>query len=397
MAAQRRFSERVSGPMSLQETFSASQQDPAVVRSGAGSRYLFGPVVDFLCLGGLSFVLLPALLLLPIDAKPAVALVALLLANLVNHPHFAHSYQIFYRDYFNKLMGNGYAAHLRWRYAVAGLVVPVLVVAGLAAGYLSGNKQALGASASAMAFFVGWHYVKQGYGILIVDSVMKRGFFSPGEKKVFKANAYACWIFFFLLSNHAIADKNYFGLKYYVIDFPVWLIALSGGVMLITTFIAAWHGARAAKRTGRDAIPLTGYVAYITSIYVWLCTLFTPAVYYMIPAFHSLQYLAVVWKYEYNRGRAKIEATRPRPSADTLWVRYGMFIGLGVLLGLLFFYLIPVYLDLTLGLDDLGNGYRPFAFMSFIFINIHHYFLDNVMWRKDNPDVSNHLFGRKAG
>jgi len=27
-----------------------------------------------------------------------------------------------------------------------------------------------------------------------------------------------------------------------------------------------------------------------------------------------------------------------------------------------------------------------------VFINIHHYLLDNVMWRKGNPDVGHHLF-----
>jgi hypothetical protein len=30
--------------------------------------------------------------------------------------------------------------------------------------------------------------------------------------------------------------------------------------------------------------------------------------------------------------------------------------------------------------------------MFYIFINIHHYFLDNVMWRRGNPDVQQHIF-----
>ena len=26
-------------------------------------------------------------------------------------------------------------------------------------------------------------------------------------------------------------------------------------------------------------------------------------------------------------------------------------------------------------------------------INIHHYFIDNVIWRRDNPEMKSHLFG----
>jgi hypothetical protein len=32
--------------------------------------------------------------------------------------------------------------------------------------------------------------------------------------------------------------------------------------------------------------------------------------------------------------------------------------------------------------------------MFWIFINVHHYFLDNVMWRRENPDTGKYLFGR---
>ena len=37
-------------------------------------------------------------------------------------------------------------------------------------------------------------------------------------------------------------------------------------------------------------------------------------------------------------------------------------------------------------------GPSLFLFMFYIFINIHHYFLDNVMWRRGNPDVQQYIF-----
>lgn len=65
----------------------------APTRSDA--RYLFNPVVDFLCLGGGSLIVLAALALAaPKSWITPVSVVAFLLAHIVNSPHFAHSYQI---------------------------------------------------------------------------------------------------------------------------------------------------------------------------------------------------------------------------------------------------------------------------------------------------------------
>src|SRR4249919_1657335 len=67
-------------------------------------RHLHGPVSDFLLLGGLSFLVLPVMIALPADGYlGAVAFWTLLLANVINNPHFAHSYQIFYRGFGAKL------------------------------------------------------------------------------------------------------------------------------------------------------------------------------------------------------------------------------------------------------------------------------------------------------
>jgi hypothetical protein len=79
---------------------------------------LFHPVVDFLCLGGASLILLPLLAILVPDteaARKTVGLIAIWLAHVLNHPHFAHSYQIFYRDYARKAFSGETSPALRVR------------------------------------------------------------------------------------------------------------------------------------------------------------------------------------------------------------------------------------------------------------------------------------------
>jgi len=359
----------------------------------SGQRSIYAPVTDFLLLGGGSLLILPLFALVPESRAPLVLQISFFLSFVINYPHFAHSYQIFYRDFGNKLRGRGYAPGLSYRYWFAGLAVPAVIVGLFAFFIATRNKEALGLSAGAMGFFVGWHYVKQGYGMLIVDSVFRKGFFDEVEKRIFRINAYACWIYFFLRANQGLRERDYLGLKYYFLDVPRPLLAIGLLVMIASTLAALWAAVRAARRNGRLKIPFNGYVAYLASLYIWLGVVFIPAIVYMIPAFHSLQYLAIVWKYEFNRERQKIAVLEAKPSADTIWIRFATFVGSGVLLGAAGFYFVPNLLDSGIGYDRTIFGSQLFTFMIFIFINIHHYFLDNVMWRKDNPDVRRHLFG----
>ena len=68
-----------------------------------------------------------------------------------------------------------------------------------------------------MTLLVGWHYGKQGYGMLIVDCVLKRRFFTPRQKWVLLANAYAVWAYAWMRGNSEIATQN---LKYNTFDLP---------------------------------------------------------------------------------------------------------------------------------------------------------------------------------
>ncbi|TIM61068.1 MAG: hypothetical protein E5Y58_33240, partial [Mesorhizobium sp.] len=138
----------------------------AVPVAAAPQKYLFGPVADFLMLGGSAFLILPVLFFVPLKYEGFVGATMLLLAHLINHPHFAHSYQLFYRNFGRKVRGDGYDKNLQVRYIFAGIVVPLIMGGFFAYGSIAGNARLLGYAGNAMAFFVGWHYVKQGYGML---------------------------------------------------------------------------------------------------------------------------------------------------------------------------------------------------------------------------------------
>ncbi|RWB19666.1 MAG: hypothetical protein EOQ40_19340 [Mesorhizobium sp.] len=361
-------------------------------------KYLFGPVADFLMLGGGAFLVLPILLLVPLKYEGPVAATMVIVAYLVNYPHFAHSYQIFYRNFGRKVSGNGYDRSLQLRYIFAGIVVPVIMGAFFAYGAATANTRLLGYAANAMFFFVGWHYVKQGYGMLMVDAVLKRKFFGDRDKKVLLVNSYAVWILAWLQTNMAVTQGKYYGLEYYTFAAPSWianialLAAVASTAATVLMLVNRW------RKNGR-ALPYNGIVAYVASLYLWiLIARINPLWLLVVPALHSLQYLAVVWRYQTNVERDVADAARnPEPKIlSVLGPLYrlrvlGFIVGGGAL-GYLGFWLIPFALTALIPYDKQVLGSSLFFFIVLVFINVHHYFLDNVMWRRGNPEVSKYLF-----
>ncbi len=376
-------------------TISAETASPPAANENI--RYLFGPVTDFLMLGGGAIILLPLLALVPLKYEFQVAFGALILANFINHPHFAHSYQIFYSNFSNKVSGNGYSKDLQYRYIFAGIIVPIIIALYYAIAIRTNSHVAIGYTVNAMAFFVGWHYVKQGYGMIIVDSVLKKSFFNDSEKKSLLYNSYIVWIFSWVKTNQIVQEKNYFELKYYTFDIPEELYYLLLVMSIVSTAYLAYLLIRSYAPRVQN-LPVSGIVAYLVSIYMWLLFVtINPLWVFLVPALHSLQYLAVVWRYQTNVELRRSDALEPfeAPLAKIgprYRLRVASFMLFGFLLGASGFFLFPFLMDQVIAYDKELFGASLFVVVFWVFINIHHYFLDNVMWRRGNPEVATNLF-----
>ena len=55
-----------------------------------------------------------------------------------------------------------------------------------------------------------------------------------------------------------------------------------------------------------------------------------------------------------------------------------------------------ILFDAFPGYDQAVFGPTLALFIAWTFINIHHYFIDNVTWRRENPETRRHLFGGGA-
>ena len=372
---------------------------PAAVSATAPSKpgYLFSPWFDFFCLGGGAVIILALIaLLLPKGISSAQqGMMVVILMTLINQPHFAHSYQIFYRNFRDKAFGQLFNPKLRARYVFAGIVVPAALLIFFTVAVMTDNPRLLGYGANIMFFTVGWHYVKQGYGILIVDSAQKRMPLSNDLKLMLRWNGYASWFVSWLMANHAIARAlHYIGTQYYSIEIPTpayqTVCLIAGFTTLVTLYLLVKQW-----RDNGGRLPWNGVIAYLVTLYLWVIFVrINPLFLAVVPTFHSLQYLAIVWRFQLNA-----EPTKAGPPArnnwqtarrfwtTNAWGQLVLFIALGTALGYLGFVAAPKYLDAVGTYDREVFGSYLFMFIFSIFINVHHYFLDNVMWRRENPQM----------
>jgi len=409
-------------------------------------------------------------------------------AFLVNYPHFASSYQLLYRDgrkgFFSFTEDRALAIKFWW----AGFIVPIILVCFFLFALVSESAHLMGYLANAMYFFVGWHYVKQIYGCMIVLSSATKVYYNALERWSILITLYAVWGVSYLASNLGSGTNYYYQLPYTLLGIPkiyltiaLGVLALAGATMLVALL---WKFFRT-----RQHPPLSALAAFVSiflwfmPFYLWSNAFSSQYFFYMIPFFHSMQYLLFVLAYKRNwatsntllpEGTTRLEGesgvvmrritffglslfilipalaitfmmiVKYTDTLETLfsgwfgilshipmnyWVNILVFFFLATLLflagwkwaqknafgkftfffvnayllGLFLFALIPNTLDVLARKDLLPSffsyntaifGSSLYLFFMLIAINIHHYFIDNVIWRRDNPHIRAFLFTR---
>ncbi len=381
-------------------TASAAAAAAVPPRAGAGARA--GHVassVEFLLVGGGSTILLVlALLVVPTDDDTArrVAAAGIAASLLLNYPHFAHSYQLLYRRFSARIREA--SPRQRRRYVIAGLVVPAVMVAYFAACVAARSRTGLGYALNGMFFLVGWHYVKQAYGVLVVLSARKGVALSRVEQVLFRANALAVWMVSWLSANEAIETYVRHGVSYSTIGMPAGLVGAARALACATTLAAAVLVVRRVLRGG-PVLSFNGTIGYASALYVWLLlSELHPAFLTLVPAFHALQYLAFVWRLEWNRVAADVAddgGAAPHAESGVVAFRFARFLIGGVVLGAFLFMAAPAALDRLVHYDAGTYGPALFVFLFVTFVNVHHYFIDHVIWRRENPEVGRFLVARR--
>ena len=137
-------------------------------------------------------------------------------------------------------------------------------------------------------------------------------------------------------------------------------------------------------------IPVAPLIGLLITVWSWtIYSSIDPLVQYVIPALHSMQYLYFVWLMKRNEAR---DAEGPPRFGRPVAVR------LGALTVRARARLAPLPRRARIARRRARRakgrggavgalGPTPYFAAFFVVVNLHHYFMDYVIWRRDNPDT----------
>ena len=356
------------------------------VPRGPTQAALITPLADASIIGGLSIVAF-LLFWIFIDKSAstlAISMTAYAFSFVINSPHFMASYQLLYGDYRHMI-------RTKKAFFWAAVVSPILLIGVLITAFVFRSHMVLSLMIQGMYLSVGWHYVKQTFGTAIVTSAAQRRFFGKWERAAILLNLYSVWLMSWVHGNASGMKADMSGVSYYALSLPDWCMTASYWAVGLTLVAAVTMIVRKWVETG--VWPSAAALVSFSAIYIWyLPVLAHPSFFYLIPFFHSAQYMLFVVTLKWNQSRALAASeTEARKSRAKFLRNFAGFFGLATLLGLLSFVIVPEWLDTNISLQDLALGPTMWMFAFSWFINVHHYFIDNVIWRGDNEIVRQHL------
>jgi hypothetical protein len=393
---------------------SSNSNSPSSVEHSLTDRFL-----DFWLLGGISIVLFIIMLVGSLfrESSPLIQQkfmilfpVFTLLSLFCNDPHFIISYKF----------GYGRGSRFIFRYWFSLIFVPLFLIAlytisyfffndyisqsrsvlainhffeFLGMTYRFGTSSTLGPELLSLSILimyitVGWHYSKQVYGCMMVYNKYDDYRLVRIERNAVKYSLLFLAFYQFMYSSQLMdqsaaqgyQDPRFAGIKMLPLGLPDWLLLISK-ILAIGSFLLV-VAIMLKKFLKEKRKPSAIFLVAWMSIYVWWIQVYNLPEYYFIavPFLHSLQYLPFAYKME----------KKSIPVNRWYFTQVSLRILVLILIGFLAFELIPSMMDSHLNTDS--NQTTAFFITAFvIFINIHHFFIDSVVWRLDQKQVRSGL------
>lgn len=344
-------------------------QESAVVEKPP-RLYFVGPVVDFAVVGGISIATFLALSVFHTGERTeTIWTLAAALAWIVNWPHFAATSHRLYGSRENIS-----------QYPITALLVPVLLLAAVAGSFASPT----GVAPLLVKLFVVWspyHFSGQSVGLTMIYA--RRAGFRIGrwERMAFSGFIFSTFLVQTALYESGRADGSFYSVEIPTLGLPeivptvlhVWMAACALGV---TYFAVRW------SLSNRRILPPIILLPALAQFTWFVLGPRLPSFNEFVPFFHALQYMLIAWVVQLKeRHDATVgRAGRRFVLSETLkWAVTN--IGIGIAL----FWVMP-RLGHVFGYD------LPFTTAVVLSaVQIHHFFVDGVIWKLRNPRVASPL------
>lgn len=351
---------------------------------------------------GLGSILVLALSFLLIEKSAStnsLGWTAYYLGFVINWPHFVMSYQLLY--------ANTRKSFRKPQFLWAAFLCPLLLAGSFVWIMSQGSAQWMEWMIRLMFLSVGWHYAKQSFGISLVFCHFKKYRLSTGFKRALKASLIGTWLLNWSISNKALHAHDFYGFTYTQLGISPVIGYTFYAFLALSVLAVIYYGLRHYFKTGMTP-PKAAVITWVAMILWYLPVLYHPAFFLFVAFFHSLQYILFVSAYRKEKvlheellrassqdesfavSSEKEQAPPQERLRQRVFFRHLSFYALSIGLGYVIFLGLPNLLDGAFPQNQFSQG--AFFLASFtLFINIHHYFVDNVIWRKGFGDMQTYL------
>jgi hypothetical protein len=334
----------------------------------ARTPYFVNGWCDVAAIGGLSIVVFLALRLVSEGQTTQAAIqVAATMSIFVNYPHFSATLYRLYQSPDN----------IR-QFPVTSFGVPLLLIGAVAASVWQPERIA----PYLVTLFLIWspfHYSGQTIGITMLYA--RRGSYAIDrwQRLALSAFVYSTFIVSF---THAVnsAPMVRYGVNIPIIHFPGWFDAITIAVLCAGAAGLIYFAFSWVRAHGRIP-PAIVFLPALTQ-FVWFLPGRQTAMFYeFVPLFHSLQYLYIAWAMQIGLRLREPAAGAPRSllKESCRWA-LSNYVG-----GMLLFIALPwllFWVDLPLVTS---------AGIVIAAVNIHHFFVDGVIWKLRNVGATSPL------
>ena len=322
-----------------------------------------------MCVGGLSLVvMIPMLLSGRSDLVLIGAGAQAWLATAINMPHFMASYRLVYGS-------RAMIAKHKW----AAIYLPLIMLVYMAvAVWQAQESQALViVFITVSSVYLAWHYTGQVWGMMASFAFLGGTSFDKTERRMIRTSLrilltwHLSWFLFTQLRDPSRV---------------AWVYQAASAATVIAFLMGALGLFRHKRRTGSPP-PMLAIVAWI-SIFVWYAVMARdPKALFWVQIAHAIQYLAFPVRMELNKAHASSPHSASRSALHMAYYAIGL-----LLISFIIGQVVPKAMMGAVG-DLFGEEPGKAApILILMFINIHHYFTDGVLWRISNPDVRKELF-----
>lgn len=332
--------------------------------------YFVNAPIDFFFIGGFSFLLFFLFQFFYTDIRTLeVITAAIYLSWIINWPHFSMSTYRLYQSRSN-----------RRQYPVTSYVIPFVVLGGV---FLSFGFPALVAPYFVKLFLLWspYHFSGQTIGITIIYAMRCGIKLGSWERRILAIFVFGTYFVSNIRAEVSRQGNSYYGVDYPGIGVPQWLASLSEYAMwaaLVLFVSALLYWCYKHKRIFPAIVLLpaaTQYLWFVQAIYM-------PSFQEFVPMLHSLQYILVAWGLQLKE---KLDVQGLSPSRQYAFTETARWLTLNFIGGAVLFYLLP-YTGVILGYSSLFS-----IAIFFSAIQIHHFFVDGVIWKLKNQTVSHPL------